>query len=79
MENIPDMEADILFGYLVEFRNECLVEPDCPFFEPDLNAACPVFGLVKEDLGTGYCFRNWVIVQSFITIAYLVNRMFGLL
>jgi hypothetical protein len=73
MENIPDMEADILFCYLVEFRDECLREPDGPFFEPDFNAARPVFGLVKENLGMGYWFRNRVIAQSFTTIAPLLT------
>jgi hypothetical protein len=52
MENIPDMKADILFGYLVEFRDECLGEPDCSFFKPDLNAAW------VTGSGTGLSFNH---------------------
>ena len=66
------MDTDIRYGCLVEFRDECLGEPDGLFFEPNLNTACPVFGLVKEDPGTGHRFRNWVIAQSFTAIASLV-------
>jgi len=33
------MEADILFGGLVEFCDECLGEPHGPLIQPDFDAA----------------------------------------
>jgi hypothetical protein len=42
-EDVPDEEADILLGRLVQLRDKCLGEPHGPFFEPDLDPAGPVF------------------------------------
>ena len=58
------METYVLFGCLVQLRDECLGKPDRALFKPDLDAALPVFALVEEDLGRGNRFREGFPVHN---------------
>lgn len=60
VEDVPDVKADVLLGCLIQFRDQCLGEPDHSFFDTDLYPADTVIGLKELYL------RRWNVLGTYL-------------